>query len=285
MASLGMLRIAERERVEAGDRPRPHGEDVAQDAADAGRRALVRLDVARVVVALHLEHHREPVADVDDAGVLARALDHPGRLGRQPAQMHLRGLVGAVLVPHRREDAELGEARRRGRSVEDALVSRRLEAVFGDKLRRDLGLVGNHHVRALLVCPLKQCAGGRQSGESPASGRDFRRGNQLLMGFFRQGDPFASTLPHIIWASWPARSQELLSGPPGLPPSPLLKLSRGKSGYGSRAGHEPSRGLRRQSCSSHWKARYVPPRLGTSRCHPGRCRSAPTARATASISI
>ena len=72
-----------RERVEAGDRPRAHGEDVAQDAADAGRRALIGLDVARVVVALHLEHDREPVADVDHAGVLARPLDHPGRLGRQ----------------------------------------------------------------------------------------------------------------------------------------------------------------------------------------------------------
>ena len=112
VARLRMLRIAERERIEAGDRPRPHGEHVAQDAADAGRRALIGLDVARVVVALHLEHDGEPVADVDDAGVLARPLDHPRRLGRQRAQVHLRGFVGAVLVPHRREDAELGEARR-----------------------------------------------------------------------------------------------------------------------------------------------------------------------------
>jgi hypothetical protein len=35
-----MVDVAERERVEARDRPRPHGEHVAQDAADAGRRAL-----------------------------------------------------------------------------------------------------------------------------------------------------------------------------------------------------------------------------------------------------
>ena len=71
---------AEGERVEAGDRPRAHGEDVAQDAADAGGRALIGLDVARMVVALHLEHDGEPVADIDDAGILARPLDHPGRL-------------------------------------------------------------------------------------------------------------------------------------------------------------------------------------------------------------
>jgi hypothetical protein len=55
--------------------PRAHGEDVAQDAADAGRRALIGLDVARVVVALHLEDGGLAVADVDDAGVLARAAD------------------------------------------------------------------------------------------------------------------------------------------------------------------------------------------------------------------
>jgi hypothetical protein len=55
-----------------GDRARAHGEDVAQDAADAGRRALIGLDEGRVVVALHLEDGGVAVADVDDAGVLAR---------------------------------------------------------------------------------------------------------------------------------------------------------------------------------------------------------------------
>ena len=67
---LGRARVvgaAEAERVEARDGPRAHGEDVAQDAADARRRPLVRLDEARVVVRLHLEDGREPVADVDDA--------------------------------------------------------------------------------------------------------------------------------------------------------------------------------------------------------------------------
>ncbi len=87
MAGLRMARIAERQRVEAGDRPRAHGEDVAQDAADAGRRALIGLDVARVIVALHLEHDGKAVADINHAGIFARALDHPGRLGRQRAQM------------------------------------------------------------------------------------------------------------------------------------------------------------------------------------------------------
>src|SRR6185503_18894032 len=66
----------EAERVENGDRPRAHREDVAQDAADARRRALERLDERRVVVALDLEDGEEPVADVHGAGVLARPLLH-----------------------------------------------------------------------------------------------------------------------------------------------------------------------------------------------------------------
>jgi hypothetical protein len=40
-----MARIAEAKRVHVGDRPRAHGEDVAQDAADPRRRALIGLDI------------------------------------------------------------------------------------------------------------------------------------------------------------------------------------------------------------------------------------------------
>ena len=86
-----MRGIAEAQRVEVGDRPRAHREHVAHDAADARRRALVGLDVGRVVVALHLEDGAVAVAEVDDARVLARALDH------------LWPVVGSVLS-HTRED-------------------------------------------------------------------------------------------------------------------------------------------------------------------------------------
>ena len=77
VAHLRMVGPAEAQRVEVRDRARAHGEDVAQDSADAGRRALVGLDVGRVVVALHLEDGRVAVADVDDAGILARAAGSP----------------------------------------------------------------------------------------------------------------------------------------------------------------------------------------------------------------
>src|SRR5882757_10493789 len=99
MPRLGMFRRPEAQRVEAGNRARAHREYVAQDTADAGGRALIRLDVARMVMALHLEHDRLAVADVDDPGVLAGALDHPWRLGRQPLEMDAGGFVRTVLVP------------------------------------------------------------------------------------------------------------------------------------------------------------------------------------------
>lgn len=106
-----MAWIAETQSVETGNRARAHGENVAQNAANTSGRALIRLDVARVIVALHLEDHRKAVADIDDARILARPLNDPRRLGRQAAQMDARGFVGTVLVPHRREDAEFREGR------------------------------------------------------------------------------------------------------------------------------------------------------------------------------
>jgi hypothetical protein len=73
---LGCDGSAEGQRVHRRDGPRAHGEDVAQDAAHAGRRALIGLDVGGVVVAFHLEDHRLPVADIHHARILAGAADH-----------------------------------------------------------------------------------------------------------------------------------------------------------------------------------------------------------------
>ena len=78
VAAAAACELPEPQRVEQRDRLRAHREDVADDAAHAGRGALERLHSAGVVVALDLERHREPVADVDRAGVLAGALQDPG---------------------------------------------------------------------------------------------------------------------------------------------------------------------------------------------------------------
>ncbi len=132
------VEAAEAEGVEGGHGPRAHREDVAQDAADARGRALVGLDERRVVVRLHLERHGEPVADVHDAGVLARALDDAGPGGRERLQVHARRLVRAVLAPHRREDPELDEVGLAPEDLEDPLVLLVGEVVLANEL------VGDH---------------------------------------------------------------------------------------------------------------------------------------------
>ena len=86
-AGLRMAWVAEAQGVDQRDRPRAHGEYVAQDAADAGGRALIRFDIGRVVVALHFEDGGLAVADVDHAGILAGALDNAGILGREFRQV------------------------------------------------------------------------------------------------------------------------------------------------------------------------------------------------------
>ena len=134
------VRRTEPQRVQQRHRPRAHREDVADDAANAGRRALVRLDERRVVVRLDLEDRRQPVADVDRAGVLARPLQHAAARGGQRLQVHARALVAAVLGPHHREDAELGEVGLAAHQLADAVV-----LVGGDAVTFECGLVECEH--------------------------------------------------------------------------------------------------------------------------------------------
>ena len=107
IARAGVVERTEAQRVHERDRARAHREDVADDAADAGGRALVGLDRRRVVVALDADGDREAVADVDDAGALARTDQHPRCLGGEASEVALRRLVGAVLRPHDRVHREL----------------------------------------------------------------------------------------------------------------------------------------------------------------------------------
>ena len=99
--------LTEAQAVEQRDRPRAHGHDVSEDAADPGRGALERLDGARVVVALDLERDGLTLAEVDHARVLAGPLEHARALGGKAAQQGRRVLVRAVLRPEQREDGEL----------------------------------------------------------------------------------------------------------------------------------------------------------------------------------
>ena len=169
LAGLGMLRRAEGQRVHRGDGTGAHGEDVAQDAAHAGRSTLIGFDVRGVVVAFHLEDHGLPVADVHDARVLAGAADDLRAGCRQLLEVNLRGFVGTVLVPHRAEDAQFGE---RGLAIQDAQdlgIFVRLDPVGRDQIFGD--------VRFLHVFPLTwRCAPRLRQGRGRGKGARGRFG-------------------------------------------------------------------------------------------------------------
>ncbi len=123
VAVLGPAGRAEAEGVQEGDGPRAHGEDVADDAADARRRSLVGLDCGGVVVGLDLHGDGEAAADVDDAGVLLARLDHDAGPGvGEAAQQRLGVLVAAVLAPQGAEHAELEGVGLAVEPVDDHLV-------------------------------------------------------------------------------------------------------------------------------------------------------------------
>jgi hypothetical protein len=137
-----MIGPTEAERVQSGDRTGAHREDVAQDAAYARRRALVRLDEARMVVRLHLEDGGEAIPDVDDTRVLAGTLDDARPLRRKALQVNARGLVAAVLAPHHAEDAELRVGRRAPERLLDHAVFVGRELVLLDHVRGDRDVSG-----------------------------------------------------------------------------------------------------------------------------------------------
>ncbi len=137
---VGVVDRAEAQLVHHGDRAGAHRDDVAHDSADAGRGALERLDVARVVVRLDLEGDRPALADVDDAGVLAHAhheagLHLVGDLLAELAQVDLAGLVRAVLRPH---DGVHRELAARGAAAEDLAD---LVVLVGLESERGVGLL------------------------------------------------------------------------------------------------------------------------------------------------
>src|SRR5450432_2434913 len=99
-AVLGIVEAAEAPRIEHGDGTRAHGKDIAQDAADAGGRALEGLDEAGVVVGLDLEGDDVAAADIDDARVFTWSLHHQFAAGGKLFQMHAGTLVRTVLAPH-----------------------------------------------------------------------------------------------------------------------------------------------------------------------------------------
>ena len=166
--------------VEDRDRPRAEREDVAEDPADPGRRALEGLDRARVVVGLDLEGDRVAVADVDRAGVLARPHHHPLALGRQPPQQLARVLVGAVLGPEQAEHRQLDVVRLAPELLDDQLelgVGQAELAVLGERSTRHAGAPA-------------------QRARRPAARRSTRQRVDRVLGMGHQADHVAGLVAH-----------------------------------------------------------------------------------------
>ena len=84
----GIVERAEAQRIHQRDRTRAHREDVADDAADARRRTLVRLDRRGMVVTFDAHRDCEAVADVDHSRALTRTDEHPRRRSRKATEVH-----------------------------------------------------------------------------------------------------------------------------------------------------------------------------------------------------
>ena len=109
----------EAEPVQQRDRPRPHGDDVAQDPAHTGRGTLEGLDRGGMVVALDLEADGLAVAEIEHAGVLTGTLQDAFTRGGKPLEEEGRVLVAAVLRPEEREDRQLEMVRFAAEQVDD----------------------------------------------------------------------------------------------------------------------------------------------------------------------
>ena len=158
----------EAQRIEHGDGPRAHGENVAQDSANAGGRALKGFDEARMIVRLDFEDGAEAVADVHDSGIFAGALHHTLALRGKALQVHAARFIGAVLAPHHAENSELGEIRVAAEDFLDARVFLGREAVLGGDLWSDFD-VGINHLRAFsgIFRRDRRCAGEKAAFTDP----------------------------------------------------------------------------------------------------------------------
>src|SRR6202451_4466248 len=142
---------SEAQRIHHRHRPCAHGENIAQNAANASRRSLKRLDETRMIMRFDFEGARPAVADVDDARVLARPLQHQLAARGQSLQVHARRFVGAVLAPHHAENAEFGERwLAPAKKLFDFFVLVLGKAVRPKSLRRESCRQGGGHGETLL---------------------------------------------------------------------------------------------------------------------------------------
>src|SRR5258708_1591450 len=105
-----------------------------------------------MIMRFDFERAAPAVADIDDAGILARTLEYQLTARRQSLQMHARRLVGAMLGPHDGGDAEVGPRRlASGKQFFNFFVFVRSKAVLPDHPRSNgWDRRGGHHGEVLL---------------------------------------------------------------------------------------------------------------------------------------
>src|SRR5437660_7829158 len=141
---------AEAQRVQTKFGPRAHGEDVADDSANAGGCALERLNCTWMIVALDFERDCPAVANIDDPGVFFASFNQDIWSARRKFLQFLsRIFVRAVLAPHHGKDSELGEVRFTPENFLDALEFFRSQAVLRHQLGSDgwIGIRFRHRQR------------------------------------------------------------------------------------------------------------------------------------------
>ena len=180
----------ETQRVEDGHRSGAHGGDVAQDPAHTGGRALVGLDGARVVVGLDLESDGPALADLDDAGVLARALQYPRAGAGQAAQEGLGGLVRAVLRPEHADHPQLHVVGGSAQQLDDGLVFGFGQSHLAQLLCRHRGTQTTSSAKASST-DLNR----RRPSVPPSSGSAHRSGWGIMPSTF----PSLFTIPAMLW--------------------------------------------------------------------------------------
>ena len=127
---------AKAQRVHHGHGACAHGDDVADNAANAGCGTLIRLNHRGGVVGFNLERHGPAVAKVRDTGVFTDAHEHVllhllRHLVAELAQVVLGGLVGAVLAPHHRVHGQLGCGGAAAQDLHDVVELVLLQAKLG----------------------------------------------------------------------------------------------------------------------------------------------------------
>src|SRR5437773_2722647 len=90
---LLLVEWTEAQAVHCRDGPCAHGKDVAKDSSDSGGSSLEGLYKRRMVVRFDLECDSQPVTDIDNTGVLSRALQHRRSLCWQSPQVNTRALI------------------------------------------------------------------------------------------------------------------------------------------------------------------------------------------------